>query len=64
MHIVYKWDSKDRWPGLGATRPIWWPVMVAGVRGCAGQRRPGGCFTGARVTGWHLIQEGHLITRE
>lgn len=25
---------QDRWPGVGPTRPIWWPVTVAEVRAC------------------------------
>lgn len=32
MQIVYKCYIKDRWPGVGPTRPIWWPVTVAEVR--------------------------------
>ena len=33
MQIACKCDIKDRWPRVGAPRPIWWPVMVmAGVR--------------------------------
>lgn len=39
MQITYKCDIKDRWPGVGATRPTWRPVMVvAGVRGCRPRR--------------------------
>lgn len=59
MQITCKCDIKDRWPGVGAPRPIWWPVMEA-----AGQGVPGGGFGGARVTGWLMLQERHPVPRE
>lgn len=30
----------------------------------AGQGMPGGGFSGARVTGWLMLQERHLVPRE